>query len=117
MAGAAANQELAVLERNFWIALVESGLKRWQDMEADWDGSKACPPFDIVSPRSSKPQRKALAFYKGEFPEGWDGPKSPDGKKDMGWGHCVTDSMKAVRSWTRSPSSWARRWARATADA
>ena len=93
MAGNARKQELAVLERNFWIALVQSGLKRWQDMAADWDGSKACPPFDIVSPRSGQPGR-ALNFYEGDFPAGWDGYRSPEGK-ELGLQHCTTDKMKA----------------------
>ncbi len=81
--------ELAQLERNFWIALVETNLTRWQDMAADWDGSKACPPFDIVSPRSSKPQRGAPAFYQGAIPDGVDPVRGLRLK------HCTTDKMKA----------------------
>ena len=85
--GRARNQELAVLERNFWIALVRSRLARWQDMEQGWDGSKACPPFDIVSPKSGQPGR-ALTFYEGDIPDGIS-------LEDMRKKHCTTDKMKA----------------------
>ena len=94
MAGVAARQELAVLERNFWNALVRSGLTRWQDMAADWDGSKACPPFDIVSPKLGKPSRNTFCFYEGHVPELGD-REDGRGKKAMTWDDCTTDKMKA----------------------
>ncbi len=109
--------ELARLERAFWKALVESDLKRWQDMKNDWDGSKACPPFDIVSPRSGQPSRSTLAFYEGDLPEGWDGPTSPEDGKQMAWGHCVTDAMKADWSVAAAFSRLARKLYKAEHEA